>query len=98
MSSLLISRIVDGWDMRKRHSLRRKAWRIKKGEVLLAFNVRQTIARFVDAEGGVHDYYAPKGEMFDVPTLYDYVKSGIGVSLVVGASEESKADALRLVA
>lgn len=96
MSKLRITRLVEAWDMRKRHVLRKRYITLKAGEVLLAFNGTQTIARFIDAEGGSHDYYAPKGEMFDVKQLARMVRSGLGVELTVGQSERQKADYLRL--
>lgn len=100
MPRLRIARIIESWDMRKRHALRHKpsAKQLGQSEVLLAFNARQTIARFIDREGGVHDYYAAKGEMFDVASLTERVLGGLNVELVVGRSESAKADALRLVA
>lgn len=100
MPRLRITRIIETWDMRRRHKLRHKpsAKNLRAGEVLLAFNARQTIARFIDCQGGVHDYYAAKGEMFDVNTLAREVSLGLSVELVVGQSEREKADALRLVA
>jgi len=96
MSKLRITRIVEAWDMRKRHVLRKRYVNLHAGEVLLAFNNTQTIARFIDAEGGSHDYYAPKGEMFDVNELAKMVRSGLSVDLVVGQSERQKAQYLRV--
>lgn len=97
---LKITRIIEVWDMRERHRLRRKpsAQHLKPGEVILAFNGKQTIARFIDAAGGVHDYYAAKHERFDVEVVRQYVQQGLRVDLQVGTSERDKADALQLVA
>lgn len=99
MSRLRITKIFESWDMRKRHALRRKpsALNLKGGEVLLAFNARQTIARFIDCQGGVHDYYADKREMFDVTQLTQLVRAGLAVDLTVGTSEREKAQQLELV-
>ena len=95
---LRITRIIETWDMRKRHVLRKRFMNLNAGEVLLAFNSAQTIARFIDCEGGSHDYYAPKGELFDVDSLTDMVSNGIHVRLEVGYSERSRAAALHIAA
>lgn len=81
-SSLSIARVVDGWDMRVRHSLRDKALKgLKYGQCLVALNGKRTMARVIDCVGGVHDYYADPGMRFDMETLSQMLTQGFKVRL-----------------
>ena len=99
MTTVKITRIVLNWDMRQRHKIRtgRAARSLKKGEVLVAFNRAQTMARIIDCVGAVHDYYCSDGR-FDVNGLRKMVKDGIFLELRVGQSEKSAMSRLELAA
>lgn len=95
-----IVRIVEEWDMREKHRLRegRNAKRLHAGEVLLAFNRALDMARFIDCEGGVHDYYADDRVRFDVDELRRMIHRGFHVDLEVGRSEIARAHELSIAA
>ena len=48
------------------------------------------MARIIDAEGGVHTYYAYQGEEYDLETLAAQMRSGWKVELVVGQHERRR--------
>lgn len=89
MEELKIAHVVKAWDMRKKHALREgtRARRLKPGQVLVAFNKALDMARFIDCEGGVHDYYADPGTRYDLVQLADQIRRGIGAELEVGRHE-----------
>jgi len=100
MQRVRIARVVANWDMRRKHDLRegKAAEVLRKGEVLVAFNVRRDMARIIDCVGAVHDYYANRGVKFDVGILERMTQEGIFLELEVGRSEVQKARKLKLVA
>lgn len=61
-------------NLRAIHDLR-KYWmpRLKRGQAALFVNVARDKARLLDAMGGVHNYYADNGEVFDVRTIQQKV-------------------------
>ena len=65
---------------------------------MIAFNKRQTIGRIIDWEGGVHTYYAEKGEMFDLDSLRELVKAAFYVDLTPGTNAKRAAKDLNLAA
>ncbi len=79
--------IENGWDMRRKHDLREglHAQRLKPGQCLVAFNVAQTMARVIDSEWGVHDYYEDRG--FNLERLAEMIKAGFYVDLDIGRHE-----------
>ena len=81
------------WDMRKKHALResRKANRLTRGQCLVAFNGALTMARIIDSEGGVHDYYADRGVKFDLAVLKEMIQQGFAVDLDVGKTTSVRA-------
>ncbi len=87
-TAVRITTVLRGWDMRARHKARLK-WmaRLRPGQAVVLFNGRLTIARIIDAAGGVHDYYTQDSERFDEGSLYNMVERGLHVSLVVGRHE-----------
>ena len=99
MQTVKIVKIIEGWHMAMRHKLRESlaAQRLKSGEVIVAFNNNFSMARFIDCEGGIHDYYADRGTMFDVDILSEWVSNAIGLQLSVGKTEAVHAANLRLV-
>lgn len=81
-ASLSIARVVDGWDMRMRHSLREKALKgLKHGQCLVALNGKHTLARVIDNVGGVHDYYADPGQRFNIDAVSQMMQMGVKVKL-----------------
>jgi hypothetical protein len=82
-----ITSIVDDWSMNKIHALRddSRAAALKRGEALVAFNRRLTIARIIDCTGAVHTYYAEPKTVFDIETLSGLVDRGFWMKLSVGA-------------
>lgn len=83
--------VQDGWNMSFTHELRTspRAEKLKSGECIVAINVAETIARVIDCEGGVHNYYAPEGVKFDVKTLSDMMLRGIGIELEVAPKRKA---------
>lgn len=84
--------VVKDWDMRVRHRLRdgRRGSSLKRGQCLVAFNRAKNMARIIDAVGAVHDYYADKGEEYDLDLLAKHLKAGLFVDLQVGRHEAVK--------
>ena len=78
--------VVKAWDMRKKHALREgiRAAKLKRGQCLVAFNRALDMARIIDSEGGVHDYYADKGEQFDLQAVRGRMERAMFVDLDVG--------------
>jgi hypothetical protein len=92
MSTVTIRRIRKNVDMRGVHRMRK--WiRHGKGEVLLAFNRRCTIARIVDANRDVYTFYANKGEQFSVEIIANRLADAgtIQLSLTGWAKSHKKA-------
>lgn len=92
METVKIVHVIEEWDMRARHKLRRmkKARELKLGEAILALNRRQTMFRIVDSQGGVHDYYQTAAmernrEVWSASGIQVIVKRGFRVQLNVGA-------------
>lgn len=63
-----VTKVVTEHDMRGIHKSR-TAVRCGAGEAWLYINKARTIARLVDTTHSIHGYYAPKGEVFDLPKL-----------------------------
>lgn len=99
MSVVRITHIIDGWDMRQRHKLRksRRANALKAGECIVAFSRSRKMARIIDSVGAIHDYYAEEGR-FSVDRLQKEVRAGIYLELRVGQSERKKVARLDLAA
>ncbi len=97
---LRIVAIVDAWNMNGVHKLRgdKRSTALKRGQCLIAFNRKLTIGRIIDSEGGVHTYYAPPKEIFDIASVSQMVSDGFWVELRVGAKVRQKASDLELVA
>jgi hypothetical protein len=87
-TSVKVMTVLRGWDMRARHKARHQ-WmkRLRAGQCVVLFNGALTIARIIDAAGGVHDYYTAEREKFDEGSLYNMVERGLHLSLAVGKSE-----------
>lgn len=80
--SLAIVRVIDGWDMRRRHKLREKSMKgLKYGQCVVALNGRHSMARVIDCVGGVHDYYADDGMRFDMQTVSQMMTQGLKLKL-----------------
>lgn len=81
--------VIQDWDMRVRHKLRdgRKGSSLKRGQCLVAFNRSRNMARIIDAVGAVHDYYADKGEEYDLELLAKHLQAGLYVELQIGRHE-----------
>jgi hypothetical protein len=95
-----ITSIIDNWSMNRIHALRDqdRATALKRGEALVAFNRKMTIARVIDCVGGVHTYYAEPKTIFDMQTLSDMVERGFWMELTVGAKARKTAKKLKLAA
>lgn len=95
-----VSDIVDKWDMRAVHKLRdhSKAKKLSQGACLIAFNKAWTIGRIIDWKGGVHTYYAPKGEVFDLVSIRELVRIAFYVELEPGANAKRRAEELQIAA
>lgn len=66
--AISITKVHTNVDMRGVHKLRTKVT-CQVGEAWLFINKSATIARLVDSVHGVHTYYAPKGEAFDLAAI-----------------------------
>jgi len=86
--------------MNKIHALRgdRRAIALKRGEALVAFNRKLTIARIIDCVGGVHTYYAEPKTVFDIQTLSELVDRGFWMQLTVGGQARKTAKKLKIAA
>ncbi len=91
--------VTRGVDMRKKHDAR-SYWmrRVGPGEVQVLLNGDLKMARLIDPQGGVHDYYAPKGEKFDEAALYNMVERGFSVALHEGRDTKRTTRQLRIAA
>lgn len=89
MTSVRVRHVVKDWDMRRKHALREgaKANGLKRGQCIVAFNRALTMARIIDCEGGVHDYYADQGVVYDLALVRDQLRRGLLVVLDVGRHE-----------
>ena len=87
MSEIKVVHVIRGWDMRRKHDLREglHAQRLKRGQCIVAFNVALTMARVIDSEWGVHDYYEDAG--FNLERLGEMMERGFYVQLDVGRHE-----------
>lgn len=63
-----VTKVVTEHDMRGVHKSRALV-HCRAGEAWLFVNRARTIARLVDVTHSIHGYYAPKGEVFDLPKL-----------------------------
>lgn len=88
--------IIGEWDMRKMHPLRfhRKTKNLRQGSCVIAFNRKQSMARIIDWAGGVHTYYAEKGEIFDMESLRELVNKAFYVDLKPGVKATHRASDL----
>ncbi len=87
--------------MRRKHALRegRRAKALKRGQCLVALNKRRNMARVIDCEGGVHDYYADQGVEYDLYELAAQMNRALFIDLDVGRHEKpTDAKHLRAVA
>lgn len=98
-SVVKVVKIIPNWDMRNKHKLRegRAANQLRNGEVILAFNRKRTMARFIDAVGAVHDYYAETGR-FSLDMLKKEMRTGLYIELRVGQNERRRIMKLGLAA
>lgn len=94
---LAVKTLVEGWDMRGIHKLRKSkdARALRPGQCLLAFNKAYTIGRLIDHVGGIHTYYAPPKEIFDMAAISKLVAAGFHVSIVRAAAKKSRSDRLK---
>ena len=85
MVALRVRAVIRGIDMRAKHELRTH-WmeRTPIGHVTVLLNGDTKMARLIDHEGGVHDYYAPRGVRFDEAALYNMVERGMRLAIREG--------------
>jgi hypothetical protein len=77
--------VIRGVDMRPKHDIRATFMRrVGVGQVVVLINGDAKMARLIDHEGGVHDYYAPDGVKFDEAALYNMVERGTHILLNEG--------------
>ena len=96
---LAVKRIIEEWDMRSRTSLRELlvTRRLKKGECVVAFNRKMTIARILintqseDAEVGTLEYYASEGYEFDMDVLRNIVSDGTDITIAESRTRRQRA-------
>lgn len=94
-----IIRIIENYDMRKIHKLRKREMKkLKAGTCSVAFNKSRNIARIIDHFGGIHTFYADLGEVFDMETLRDWVYDAFYIELNVGQTVRKKASELKRAA
>ena len=89
---LKVVQLVQGWDMRRKHELREslRARALKRGQCLVAINVARSMARIIDCEGGVHDYYADVGGEYDLYEVAAQIERGLNVELDVGRHDTTR--------
>ena len=92
--------ILDNYNMSGWHKLRnsKQARELTRGQCLVAFNRKMTIGRIIDSAGGVHTWYAPPKEVFDLAKLSAMIQQGFWIDLRVAASVRQKATDMKLVA
>ncbi len=90
ISEIQVVHVELDWDMRQVHALREglRARRLKPGQCLVAFNRALDMARVIDSEGAVHNYYGYQGEEYDLEELAAQMRAGIGIKLEVGRHEK----------
>jgi hypothetical protein len=81
MHTVYITRIVTDWDMRSVHNLPPGQRGLYGSQVILCLNSRMTIARLVDSAAGIHTYYAPDREQFDLRAIENIATDAIGIKL-----------------
>lgn len=83
MHTVYITKIIRDWDMRGTYELLEHAHigSLEQNEVMLAINRRRTMVRFIDMELGVHTYYSPVGQRFDLAALKSIATAAIGIRL-----------------
>ncbi len=83
MHTVYITKILKDWDMRRTYELLENAHvdALDQNEVMLAINKRRTMVRFIDMELGVHTYYSPFGQRYDLAALKNIATSAIGIRL-----------------
>ncbi len=99
-TALRIDVIVERWDMRGVHKLRkdRRALALKSGTCLVAFNKALTIGRIIDYAGGIHTYYAEPKEIFDTTSLSELLQDGFFIDLRLGQKTQQQASRLERAA
>jgi hypothetical protein len=97
---LRITKIIEKWDMRGVHKLRKlgKTKKLRRGQCLIAFNKAQTIGRIIDNVGGVHTYYTTGSKVFDIDELSNLVDESFWVSLKIGKTTKKQASHLKRAA
>lgn len=92
--------VEKAWDMRRKHALREgtRARALRPGQCLVAFNKALNMARIIDCEGGVHDYYADQGVVYDLEEVAAQFERGLNVELDVGRHETESVSKLRVAA
>ena len=79
-------------DMRKIHSVRERLSRgLSRGHVVLCLNKAGTIARVIDAAGGVHQWYSDDGYEFDVKEIQRMVGQ-MNLRLMIDSDQEASID------
>ncbi len=73
--TVTITKLVLETDMRKIHVYRRHKRGLRNGQGVLLMNVARTMVRIITASGGFYQDYAPKDEIFDVPTIQKQIAS-----------------------
>lgn len=92
MSVVKVTRILLDQDLRSIHKLRAGHQTLRKGACFMAFNKAQNMVRIVDCEGGVHSYWSPDRQLFDIDEVQRLVMRGWNVELDLGRSTEQTID------
>ncbi len=97
---VVITRILEDWDMRFVHAGLREYYmdKLRPGEVVLALNSSRTMTRIIDSQGNVLSSYAPAGEEFDIDTLREYLFAGLAINIEVSPKAMPKAKAIKKAA
>jgi hypothetical protein len=73
-SIVTVRRLVKEADLRRVHVYRERfSPRLKTGQAVLLANYACDKIRLIDSAGGVHNYYAPPGEIFDVALIQKHL-------------------------
>lgn len=96
-----IDRVVTEADMRKTRALvfdTPGLYRnLTAGHTVLLVNRACTMARLIDSEHGLHTYYAPPDERFDVDGILALVQAkilSIGVQVIAGGAQRRRSRVL----
>lgn len=69
-ATVTITRLVKKVDLRCIHKYRNRYRRqLRTGEAVLLLNTAEDKCRLIDSAGGVHNYYADPGDVFDVKAI-----------------------------